>query len=147
VCALVVMLALRAPACVPPDELARRTATSRPTWRNYQEDIKAQIGATPVAQWRGTLEAAQRDGATVRVTCRLAGPWAQRRSAVPILLREPRGGIHRNQRAECRDGRVTYVFQIGEDAARAALPWIELKYPHGEKRLVLFEDGSWKVTP
>ena len=34
-------------------EIARRCAESHPEWQNYQEDIKGQIGAAPVAEWKG----------------------------------------------------------------------------------------------
>jgi len=148
VAVLAVLGVMQAPPPVSPDELARRIAESRPTWANYDEDVKAQIGATPTAQWRGSPDAAQRDGATVRVTFRLSGPWAQQRQvAFPILLREPLGGIHRPARADCGDGRATYVFQLDDEAATGVLPWLEVKYPYGEKRLVLSEDGSWRASP
>lgn len=139
---LVVLAAWRTPPGPTPEELARRTATCQPTWQNYQEDIKGQIGAGLVAEWAGKPEQVRRDGAILRVRFQLEGAWGQRTSAIPILLREPGGSVHRNRDAECRAGRVTYVFELGEGVA-GALPWIELKYPHGEKRLVLFEDGSW----
>ncbi|MDQ1256511.1 MAG: hypothetical protein QG656_1107, partial [Candidatus Hydrogenedentes bacterium] len=101
----------------------------------YPEDIKGQMGARPAAEWSGEPISATREGSTVRVTFRLSGAWAQRTAAIPILLREPHGGTFKNQRAECAEGSVTYVFELPE-ADGASLPWVEIKYPSGEKRMI-----------
>jgi len=145
-CALVMAVMRRAPTTVPPDELARRCAASRPTWQDYEENIKAQIGATPAAEWAGTLHNVSRQGRFVRITWRLAPPWNERRVAIPMLLKEPRGAIVLNREVEWRGGSPVYVFQLPEGMDDAPLPWIEIKYPHGEQRLVLYDDGSWAAS-
>lgn len=128
------------------EEIARRVAESHPVWANYPEDIKAQVGAGPVAEWAGAPESLIHESGYIRVTFTLSGPWAERKTAMPILLREPRGGVVRNEAADFEDGRVVYLFDIGTAATELKLPWVELQYPHAQKRLVLFEDGSWRDT-
>jgi len=130
-------------ASLEPADLAQRVASSRPTWENYHEDVKAQVGATPVAQWVGEPESAARVPRGVRVTFLVTGAWAQRDCAPPVLLRDPRGEVHRSVRAAIAGGRVAYSFEW-PGSEGALLPWIELRYPHGEKRLVLSEDGTWR---
>ena len=124
--------------------MARRVENSQPTWQSYSEDIKGQIGATPVAEWEGELTEVRLEGGAVRVTFRLSGPWAQRDAAIPVLLREPFGGTRRNTGAR-RDGDfVTYIIELPETARGQALPWVELKFPHGQRRLPLSEKGIWR---
>jgi hypothetical protein len=130
------------------EEIARRVRESRPTWQNYPEDIKAQPGARLAAQWQGEPIAAEWNGAEVRVTFRLQGPWTERQQAFPILLEEPLGGVHQNTGAVFPDDApddVVYVFQIGGGEKNGMpLPWLQVKYPHGERRLVLSE-GRWRA--
>ena len=127
------------------EELKRRTEASQPTWPNYEEDIKAQIGAGPVAEWEGRPVEAHVYGDSVEVTFRVMGPWAQRITAIPVLLREPTGAIHRNVRTTTGNGQVIYAFSL---PAQTSVPaWLELKFPHGEKRLVLSPSGVWHENP
>lgn len=138
------------PGCVvgvSEQELASRTRSSQPAWQNYEEDIKAQIGATPVAQWQGAPIEVRRDGDRLYVTFRLSGPWAQRDIAIPVLLRDPLGRTYQNVRAQ-RDGHVvTYVFPLfGEDPA-VPLAWVKLRFPGTERRIALSGGGAWQETP
>lgn len=142
-----VLVVSRAPERVSDADLAQRVADSQPTWQNYQEDIKGQIGAAPVAEWEGAPESVQRDANIVQVTFRLRGPWTARVVALPVLMREPRGGVYRNADAICTGGCATYVFELPGETAQGALPWIEVKYPFNERRLVLFDNGSWHAAP
>lgn len=128
---------------ITPEQLAVRTATSRPEWANYDEDIKAQIGARPVAEWRGRPVSARLEGPEFQVTFELAGPWAERGAALPVLLRHPLGAIYRSEDA-ARDGaRVTYFFTIPHNDDEGPLPWVEIKCPHREHRLTLSASGLW----
>lgn len=125
-------------------ELAQRCAASRPEWQNYQEDIKAQIGARPVAQWKGDPIAARQSGNKVYLTFRLEGPWARYDLVLPILLRDPLGKTYRSITAEYRGPERTYLFDLSPDAAASVLPWVEVRYPHTETRLSLNPQGQWK---
>lgn len=146
---LAVLLALSAwnARPVPDDEIARRVRDSRPTWQNYPEDIKAQVGARLAAEWQGEPVAAESDGVEIRVTFRLHGPWKDRDQAFPVLLEEPLGGIHQNTAAAIRTDMpdtVVYVFPLGDAERGMPIPWIHLKFPHGERRIVL-SNGAWRA--
>ncbi len=134
-----------AEARLDPGDLIRRTALSNPDWANYQEDIKAEIGAAPVAQWQGRPVTAEHLGSSVRVTFKLTGPWADREVVIPVLLRDPLGHDRRHRSYEIASPNVTYVFPIGESVSVNAVPWIMLKYPHHEERLTLDSDGRWSL--
>ncbi len=142
-----VALGVMAIRCVPVlDELevARRVAESRPTWPNYQEDIKAQIGAGPVAEWEGRLESVEANTGRVVVRFVVRGPWSTRDCAIPILLQEPLGGVHQSEDAR-RDGtQVTYTFRLAE--SDAPVPWIALRFPHATRRIAIPSTGVWKST-
>lgn len=135
-----------AEARLDPGDLMRRAALSNPDWANYQEDIKAQIGAAPVAQWRGHPVAVRREGALIHVTFRLEGPWAERAMVIPVLLRDPFGNETRHRGYEFTAPDVVYTFQLADEAARAPLPWVMVKYPHHEDRLPLDSDGEWTAN-
>ena len=135
-------------ACAgPPDdaELARRAAASRPTWNNYPEDVKAQIGATPVAEWAGRLAEVRAARGGVTVVFDLTGPWARRNAAVPVLLQEPFGGVHRDSEARREGTRVVYAFAL--EPRDGVPPWVELQFPHGRRHVVLPSDGVWRAAP
>lgn len=129
------------------EELRQRAADSRPSWQGYQEDIKTQVGARPVAEWEGQPVSVYREGDVLGATFRLRGPWRGRQVAIPILLQEPYGGIHQSTRAEYAEGTVTYLFEFTEPAPPAAFPWVELKFPNGERRIALSEHGGWSAPP
>lgn len=127
------------------DKLRQRIDQSQPTWQSYQEDIKGQVGATPVAQWKGRPVETRHEGATVSVLFAIESPWADYGVAVPILLRDPMGGVYRNASATHAAGVTTYVFELREDSGRSSLPWLEIKYPHHEQRLALNPEGQWSA--
>jgi len=126
-----------------PEELLRRTRDSHPSWQNYSEDIKAHVGAGPVAEWHGKPTAVARDGKTLRVTFSISGPWAARRAVVPVLLRTPYGSVYRSTSAEGTGETRVYLFALTGDAVEGGLPWVELQFPHGHRRIVLDDAGSW----
>lgn len=139
-------LAACAPEAVTPSELADRTAQSAPTWQSYTEDLKAQLGARPAAQWQGAVVSVRRDGAAVEVSFALSGPWAERDVFAPVLLREPLGSTLRSVDAARRGNVATYRFELDDRAARAPLPWVQVKFPHGERRIILQEEGPLKAA-
>ncbi|MCX5758735.1 MAG: hypothetical protein NTU83_09580 [Candidatus Hydrogenedentes bacterium] len=122
-------------------ELAARIEKSRPAWESYQEDIKGQIGAGPVAEWDGTPSRLWFDRDAVFFTFAMRGPWAARDMGVPVLLRDPSGRVQRDLRADRNGLMVCYTF---ERPKLDALPtWLEIRYPHTERRLVLSARGEW----
>lgn len=137
-------LLLISAACTSPvsdAELAARVKASRPEWQSYQEDIKAQLGAGPVAEWRGEPVRAVQEGSALRLTFQLTGPWSRRDCFAPILVADPRGVIQRPVSAMSREREVIYGFDLGEGGG--AVPWLEVKFPNGEKRLVFDQNGVW----
>jgi hypothetical protein len=134
-----------AEARLDPGDLIRRTALSNPDWANYQEDIKGQIGAGPVAQWQGKPTAVRREGGVVHVTFRLEGPWAARDVVVPVLMRDPLGNERRHHAYEIRKPEVVYTFKLSGESPDAPIPWIMVKYPHHEDRLTLDSEGVWRA--
>jgi hypothetical protein len=139
-------LAACSPETVAPSELASRTAQSRPIWQSYSEDLKAQLGARPAAEWQGAAVAVRRDGAAVEVSFALSGPWATRDVFAPVLMREPLGSTLRSVDASRRGNVATYRFELDDEAARAPLPWVQVKFPHGERRIILQEKGPLKAV-
>lgn len=142
---LLVLIAYRNRETQTPEQLALRAAMSRPQWANYDEDVKAQVGATPVAEWEGSPIQARREGPQIHLTFRVTGPWAHRAIALPILLRHPMGGFQRSDTARVEGPRVTYTFDLPQESRDAPLPWIEIKYPRHQRRLTLSEAGTWQA--
>ena len=126
-----------------PQDLAGRVNASRPEWANYLEDLKAEVGVTPVAEWDGELVRAQRNGRDLNVTFRIGGLWSERDVALPILLRDPFGNIRRNQSATREGDLVDYRFYFPDIESDAPLPWVQIKYPGHERKLGFSEDGRW----
>jgi hypothetical protein len=126
-------------------ELAQRVETSHPTWQSYSEEIKAQLGAGPAAEWEGTLREVRVETNGILVTFALSGPWAGRNFAAPVLLNEPFAGVHQSASAERKDNRVTYVFPLQKIKDVQTMPWVELKFPSGHRRVALSQ-GTWKAT-
>jgi hypothetical protein len=121
---------------VPDAELRKLALESNPGWQNYQEDIKAQIGARAVAEWRGEALQADVSNGEVRVVCMVEGVWAARSFVMPILIQDPRGEIIKGASdGKAVDGRVEYRFRL--PAGERDVPWVNVKYPNGEKRLVV----------
>lgn len=143
VAALLFFSTARARRGLDPAELARRVEESRPTWQGYDEDIKAQLGAASVAEWRGRLVEVAWEPGRIRAAFELAGPWARRDIAIPILLHDAHGSVLRSSEAHVSDdGRVTYTFDYPGTAPPA---WLELRYPfYGARRIVLSGEHHWK---
>jgi hypothetical protein len=126
-------------------ELQRRISATRPSWENYQEDIKAQIGARPVAEWEGAVSQWHCAGNRAYVQFQLRGPWAKRKAVMPVLLREPTGAVHHPEQAERGGDTVTYVFQLPDQFISTMPAWLELKSPRGESRIVASESGRSEI--
>lgn len=128
-------------------ELSKRAALSNPAWQSYTEDIKAQMGAGPSAEWSGTLSQVTCEPDAIRATFRVTGAWATRDAAMPILMREPLGHIIKNRGATHEGGSVTYEFERA-DAIKSGIPaWLEFRFPHGEHRVVFNGQGAWRAEP
>ncbi len=125
-------------------ELAARIAKSRPAWESYQEDIKGQVGAGPVAQWDGTPSRLWFDKDAVFVAFAMKGYWATRDGGVPVLLRDPSGRVQRDLRSDRNGSMIRYTFERPKLDGMPA--WLEIKYPHMERRLVLSEQGEWQAS-
>lgn len=125
------------------EALKRRVDNSTPSWQSYQEDIKGQIGAMAVAQWVGEPIKAELTGGEVHLTFKLDGKWIEYKTEIPILLKEPMGGTHRNNAARNNGNEVEYIFELPKDVAGAKLPWVEIQYPHTKKRIALNSKGLW----
>lgn len=144
----VIVLAVAA-GCIPPPsdaDLAGRAEISQPAWQSYQEDVKSQIGAGPIAEWKGDPAEAIQQALTVRVTFVLQEPWATRAAAVPVMIQDPQGRVCRSTATEKNGDRLTYVFPIEGIGSGGAFPWIEVKFPNGSKRLILNEQGAWRAA-
>lgn len=128
------------------EELGRLTETSQPRWDSYQEDIKGQIGARPVALWEGEPVSARAQDGVATVTFVVRGPWATYGAAIPLLLRGPEGAIHRHSDVRFENNSVIYIFgSVEEPALAQTVPWVLIKYPHNEKRLPLSPAGTWQA--
>lgn len=125
--------------------LAERVEKSRPAWESYQEDIKGQIGAGPVAEWEGTPSRLWIDGERIFLAFALKGPWAARDLGMPVLLRDPSGRVQIGVRADRKGSTICYVFD--RPKLEGIPTWLEVKYPHTERRLVLSNRGEWLAPP
>jgi len=124
------------------EELYRRCVQATPTWPNYDEDIKAQVGARPFAEWKGEPLSAIRDDEGLAVTFTLSGPWAERDAAMPILIRDALGTVQRDGHWH-RDGpHVVYRFPAESDSAVLSLDSVEVRYPHHTRRLLVKEQAA-----
>jgi len=140
--ALVVLFTLLNSRELPPEELLRRCAASRPAWNGYQEDIKA-IGARAVARWQGEPVALAVLPESVMLSMRLQSPWDAWDAALPLLLMDPEGHVHQNS-AAVREGALRiYQFPAIPGAAQSPPPWVEIQYPHTKRRLHLDPGGRW----
>lgn len=117
-------------------ELAALAGKAHPVWTNYQEDIKAQIGATPVAQWRGTPRHAWKDAEGIHVQFDIEGAWKKRACVIPILIRDNGGTEYLSPKGVVEQGTVTYTFPSASLNSVFANT-IEIKYPNEERQLVL----------
>jgi len=121
---------------ISPEELERRVTASRPTWESYQEDIKAQIGARPVAEWEGRPLRASLEGGALQIAFAVEGVWATRKFAVPVLVRDPSGNVFRSADATHIGAKTGYTFLLPNSLDPVTLGWVEVRYPGNVKRLV-----------
>lgn len=126
-------------ASIDPVEIAERCANAHPVWQNYQEDVKGQVGASATATWSGTPVALELEGEVAHLTMRLQSPWAEYACAMPILLRDPLGHTVQNEEVSGPGSDRVYTFRL---PAATTPPWIEIHYPHQERRLPL-TNGRW----
>jgi hypothetical protein len=132
-----------------PDELVQLClkSVSECDWLSYQEDIKGSIGAQAVANWDGIPVEVRQEGPEVTVIFSLKPPWSDYEAAVPVLLRDPMGRQY-PQKTTTREGnRRKYLFCLDTASAASPLPWIEIRYPHSERRIGLDKSGAWQDTP
>lgn len=127
-------------------ELERRAVASHPDWANYEEDLKADLGARAVAEWEGRPRRLRLVGSGIEVDFSIEGAWANRTFAIPILLRDNIGHMRRNTSVGIRDGLVTYGFEQIYGTDRPDPVWIELRYPDAEQRFVLDTAGQWAAN-
>ena len=130
---------------LPPEELTRRCDASNPAWNGYQEDIK-EIGARPVARWHGEPVALEVLPDQVRLTLLLAPPWDTWDAALPLLVQDPEGQVHRNTRTERDGARRVYIFPPVASAPLSPPPWVEIQYPHTKRRIHLDVEGKWRAV-
>lgn len=129
---------------MPIEEVAQRCREAQPAWQSYSEDIKGQVGARPVALWRGEVIEARQKGESVEVVFLLEAPWSRWEAAMPILLREPAGNVILGAADSQPSEQRTYRFTLFAPGQAAPLPWIELQYPHAQIRITLDTQGEWK---
>lgn len=127
-------------------ELAERVRTSRPDWADYREDLKAQLGATPVARWEGELVQAWVDDTRILLAFELSGTWAAYDFGLPMLLRDHLGSVQQNSAITHDGSRATYEFLARGWSQENPAPWIEVMYPNQQRRLVLSSEGTWANT-
>jgi hypothetical protein len=75
------------------EELSTLVSKCNPIWANYNEDLKGQIGSTPVARWKGKPVRASIEENKAIVVFAIEGYWADLDVFLPILAREPLGDI------------------------------------------------------
>ena len=122
-------------------ELQQRCAEAQPAWDDYDEDLKAQIGATPVALWEGTPLQAWQTAAGVEVSFRLSGPWGEVAALLPVLLRTPEGEVYQSRPGASSGVDRVYFFSM-QKSAEVMLPWVDLRFPREERRLYLRTPGK-----
>lgn len=123
-------------------ELRRRVNSTFTDWANYHEDLKAQIGSTPVARWKGQPVRSHIENNTISIVFQVTGYWAETDVNLPLLIRDPLGRTFPETTSTREASDVTYIFRIpGNDNVQ--IPWIELRYPHATRRIA-YTDGSWE---
>jgi len=140
------ILTTEAPEEISEEDLAGRVLRSVPDWADYQEDLKGQLGATPVARWQGRPLRAQVEGDKVSIVFEVSGAWAEYDFALPVLIKDHLGKSYRNNAAHRTDSEVEYLFQISGRVEGTSLPWIELAYPHHLERLAFSQEGAWTAA-
>ncbi len=126
-----------------PEELTRRCTEAQPSWANYDEDLKAQVGAAYVARWSGAPVHAEMRSDVLFIDFYLEPPWARYGCALPVLVREPAGRVLQSVAATHSDAMVTYRFNLPPDYEESCPPWVTVRYPRDEWRLPLGPEGVW----
>lgn len=129
---------------VSPAEVTERCRASQPEWRSYDEDVKSQIGATPVAAWSADPVAVQATPSSYALTFTLRGVWLDYDAVLPVLVRDPFGQVLRSTAVTREGDHITYQFPV--DNAGAVAPWLEIRYPRHERRVQLDAQGYWAET-
>lgn len=140
------ILTTEAPQEISAAELAGRVLRSQPDWADYQEDLKGQLGATPVARWKGRPLRARVDGAEVSIVFEVSGVWAEYDFALPVLIKDHLGKSYRNRSARRANSEVEYLFQLTGHTEGTRLPWVEVAYPHHLERLAFSQEGAWAAA-
>lgn len=123
-----------------PHELADLVKRARPAWEDYGEDMKAALGAAPVAQWTGRPVSARIRGSSVTIQFEVGPPWDDYAFGIPVLVRDPLGRV-RSPRSYADH---TYEFTLDGFAPGAVVAWIEIRFPPNEERRIAFDQsGSW----
>ncbi len=135
-----------APVEVSTEELARRVQRSFPEWADYQEDLKGDLGSTPVARWEGRPVRARVAGSEVSIVFEVSGPWAEYDFALPILLKDHLGKVYRNNETRRTGSEVAYTFRLRDHVEGTSVPWMEIAYPHNLQRLAFSDDGTWAAA-
>jgi len=125
-----------------PEELRRRVNDTTTDWANYQEDLKAHIGATPVARWEGRPTQSWTEGELLHISFQVSGYWSTTDVNLPVIIRDPLGKTRHHISSTRVDSAVTYTFQIS-DLDPGSISWVRLKFPHAERRIV-YTDGTWE---
>jgi len=127
------------------EELAQRVQRSFPDWADYQEDLKGQLGSTPVARWEGAPLRARVAGDEVTVVFEVSGPWADYDFALPILIKDHLGKAYRNNAARRNGLEMEYTFQLKDRVEGTSVPWVEIAYPHHIQRIAFSDKGKWSA--
>jgi hypothetical protein len=125
------------------DQLARRCAECVPHWSNYDEALKASLGAKPFATWGGEPITAQWRDHDFLVVMKLTEPWSGYPFGLPLLLRDHLGHVVPGRPEAGAGEEPTYVFPLGGEGVHSAPPWVTLRFPRGEMRLTLDAEGRW----
>jgi len=131
------------------EELLMRCSVSRPTWENYHEDIKAQIGSAQVAAWRGNITGislyTSEDTSTVEVQVSVAveGKWGSIEAAMPLLLRESYGHELLPQSITRDNDKRIYCYILPDSSTISIPTWVELYTPAENRRFSLSSEGKW----
>jgi hypothetical protein len=143
VSAIVWMIVVNPVEEISPSELRNRVIATKTDWANYQEDLKGQIGSTPVARWQGDLVQSRVLDRVVEIDFKVRGFWSQTDVNLPLLIRGPLGKTYSDTSSFRKGDIVTYSFRI--ESGTSQLSWIELKYPHATRRIA-YTNGLWDAT-
>lgn len=132
---------------VTPEEVAQRCREAKPSWQSYSEDIKGQIGARPVALWRGEMAHVRQENGSLSILFRIEEPWSGWEAAMPVLVRDPMGAVCLGVAEDQVGPERRYRFALAADDDSAPLPWIEVQYPHAQIRITLNSQGEWRQSP